>query len=300
MVKAKAFAPGHITGFFEIHENEDLTKNGSRGSGLNISMGVTTTVTVTPGEEGMTVFLNGVESDAKVTKDLIVSLLPDGYYNVKVESYFKLPVSQGFGVSGAAALSTGLALRKALMGVGIVSIGIEDVIRAAHLAEVSNRTGLGDVVAQVTGGFTIRKTPGLPPEENVLRVDLSDGQELKVVLCIVGEDLHTSEVLSDEDKRKKINLLGGMLVDGMVKEPSLDLLMNSSYQFVTETGLIGPNVKAAVEDVSELCPASMSCLGSSVFAITDSEVVAREVVDILSSHGKVFRCSVDKLGAREL
>ena len=38
-MKATAFAPGHISGFFEPVYTPDLSRSGSRGAGINISLG---------------------------------------------------------------------------------------------------------------------------------------------------------------------------------------------------------------------------------------------------------------------
>lgn len=46
-MKAAAFAPGHISGFFEpIYQNQNADRSGSRGAGINISLGATSQVTV--------------------------------------------------------------------------------------------------------------------------------------------------------------------------------------------------------------------------------------------------------------
>ena len=71
-----------------------------------------------------------------------------------------------------------------------------------------------------------------------------------------------------------------------------------SCRFVHEAELIGPEVSKAVEAISEICPASMSCLGQSVFCLTTEEMIADEVAQVLAPFGKLFLCSVDPQGAR--
>ena len=44
-MKATAFAPGHISGFFEPVFNPDLSRTGSCGAGINISLGAITSDT---------------------------------------------------------------------------------------------------------------------------------------------------------------------------------------------------------------------------------------------------------------
>ena len=43
-MKSTAFAPGHISGFFEPVYNQDLSRTGSRGAGINISLGAVSEV----------------------------------------------------------------------------------------------------------------------------------------------------------------------------------------------------------------------------------------------------------------
>jgi pantoate kinase len=275
-------------------------KKGSRGAGLCIDLGVTTSVELSQGERGIEIHLNGQPSDAPVTRHALEALLPGGDLHITVNSEFELPASQGFGISGAGALSAGLALMQALREHDGRGLNFRSVVEAAHCAEVLNRTGLGDVVAQVTGGFTIRRTPGLPPEENVIHMHTLHGLDKPaiVLLCVIGDETYTSKVLGDEEKRRAINRVGGRLVDEMLKAPSADLLMSSSYRFVHETGLISPGVHDVVESISEICPASMSCLGNSIFCITTEDPIADEVAQVLSGAGKFFMCSIDQQGAR--
>ena len=48
MSEAVAFVPGHVTGFFSAHTDDDPTKAGSRGAGVALADGVT--VRLEPGD----------------------------------------------------------------------------------------------------------------------------------------------------------------------------------------------------------------------------------------------------------
>jgi pantoate kinase len=69
-MKAVAFAPGHISGFFEpVYINQDLTKTGSRGAGINVSLGaVSEVVAESATKQDFKIFVNDEKSDAPVTK----------------------------------------------------------------------------------------------------------------------------------------------------------------------------------------------------------------------------------------
>src|SRR5437660_12917028 len=75
---------------------------------------------------------------------------------IKILSETPLPVSQGFGVSAAAALSTALAMNDAL-GLGVSR---QELVPLAHETEVECGTGLGDGVPASSGGMDVRWTPG--------------------------------------------------------------------------------------------------------------------------------------------
>ena len=79
-------------------------------------------------------------------------------------------------MSGAGALSCVLALREALD----IPVSLFETAYHAHLAEIKNSTGLGDVVAQCTGGVTMRKRQGIPPHGFV--DNIATGQ--KNVVCL--------------------------------------------------------------------------------------------------------------------
>src|SRR5512137_742081 len=66
-MKGKAFCPGHITGFFQIMEHKDPLRSGSRGAGLCVSLGATSTVMMEEGNGEVIVTINGKEEKAPVT-----------------------------------------------------------------------------------------------------------------------------------------------------------------------------------------------------------------------------------------
>ena len=103
--EATAFVPGHVTGFFSAHPDDDPTKAGSRGAGLTLTDGVD--VTLEPATE-TTVVLDGTEIDV----DPVATVLETLDATARVEANSQLPLGAGFGVSGAMALGTALAANR--------------------------------------------------------------------------------------------------------------------------------------------------------------------------------------------
>ncbi len=285
MMKAKAFSPGHVTGFFEICANDDPLAAGSRGAGMCLSLGATSEVVLVPAtKQSIKVTINGKSSKAEVTKRAIRHLIGDKGYRVEVATELQLPVSQGFGMSAAGSLSAAMA--------AAILLGKErqEAYEAAHKADVESGCGLGDVSAIHRGGVTLRRRPGLPPIGEVVRIPGAP----QVVLAVVGRRLLTKEILKDDAKRREINDKGGYLVNSLVKQPSLEKMMTNSRIFALETGLATKRIARAIDTASMHGQASMSMLGNSVFAVGDTEKLKAD----LASVGDVIVCKVDVVGPR--
>jgi pantoate kinase len=122
--KAKAFAPGAISSFFEIHDTQDgkpiadLEKVGAVGGGFGLEKGVATAVSAQQAERNsINVFINSKPAaEAKTTRQVIETLLTktDTKYAITVEHQIEVPIGTGFGTSAGGALTAGLALKEAL------------------------------------------------------------------------------------------------------------------------------------------------------------------------------------------
>jgi pantoate kinase len=284
-----AFCPGHVTAFFEVVDDPNPRKKGSRGAGLSLSLGVATTARVreTP-RPLIDVFVNGKRAKAEVTERAARKLLGGAAYEVKLLSETPLPVSQGFGVSSAAALSTVLALDDAL-GLGTPW---DELVALAHETEVECSTGLGDVVPASRGGMDLRLAPGAPPYAEVktfpVRADL--------LLVTVGPELPTRSVLQDPIRVQAINRSGRACVREFAPTPNLNQLFQLGNRFTEETELATKTVLDVVRASRMFGRASMAMLGNSVFA----ESGRSELASLYRKFGTMLRCEVDNDGARVL
>ena len=177
MINASAFAPGHISGFFQpVFYPNNVYKTGSRGAGFSVTLGATSQVTIEESkQQTIHVYLNDVLIDSPLITSCIVQLI--GAQPLKIISKIDndLPMSQGFGMSAAGVLSTAYALTSCL------HLSLEDAVKAAHAAEVKLMTGLGDVLGSKTGGFEIRSDPGLPPWGFIQKIPLK--KEMVLQCC---------------------------------------------------------------------------------------------------------------------
>ncbi len=284
---AEAFCPGHITAFFEVVDHPLPQRAGSRGAGVCTTLGATAKATVEgPLPHELVVRINGEEADGPVTRLAVQKFLGKAGYRIEVDVTLDLPLSQGFGMSGAGVLASLIAIneatgrRKDLQRLGV----------AAHAAEVRSRTGMGDVYPQMLGGMDVRIRPGAPGWGLVEATAMSED----LVLCVLGEPMLTRDVLADAEQMEAINLVGGPLVDAFAEDPTWEGLFRLGEEFARETGLLRGGRREAVEAANAVGMASMSMLGNSVFAA--GEVAQLE--DVLSGFGETFACHVDNEGAR--
>lgn len=261
-------------------------RSGSRGAGLCVSLGATSEVRMEEGNGEVIVRINGREERARVTEAAVSNVILQRRVDVYVDTVQDLPSGQGFGMSAAGALSAAHATSE------ILGLPFRVALRAAHEAELSNRTGLGDVAALSRGGITFRRKEGLPPYGVVDRINA----EPDVVLCVIGSPMATAEVLSDPGKRRAVNEMGKDCVKRMALSPTLATLMRLSREFMTRANLATKEVEEAVRAAEEYGPASMAMLGNSVFSVGH----ARDTDRVLSEIGTTFRCKVDWRGPRLL
>lgn len=265
---ASVYVPGHITGLFEICSARDLFHMGSRGSGFCIDKGVKTTVTVQSHANDaqpsvVHVFFDSRSAAAPVTRTVVHRLLVDtpGTYEIWIHHEFDIPIGVGLGASGAGALGTAWCLAEALR----LKKNPQELAQIAHIAEVENRTGLGDVIAQFHGGFEIRHKPGAP---GIGEITVLDNVWARDVVCFCfGEEIETAKVLRDPRMAQRISQMGQQLLEELTAEFSLKAFCKLSQRFAKTTGLVTPQVTAILRQAKRVGVelGSMIMLGNSVF-----------------------------------
>jgi pantoate kinase len=285
--QGEAFCPGHVTAFFEVCEDANPRKKGSRGAGLSLTLGVKTTARVRDASmPSMEIFVNEKRRRAEVTERAAVKVLQDRPYEVKILSESPLPVSQGFGVSSAAALSTVLALDDAL-GLGMKR---EELVALAHETDVECGTGLGDVVPASMGGMDLRLRPGAPGFAEVRTFKVWK----PLLLATVGPEIPTRSVIRDPTRVAAINRVGGDCVEQFASNPTFERLFDLGNRFAEDTGLASKTILEVVRGSRMFGRASMAMLGNSIFA----DGTRQELVSLFLKFGTISRCEVDNDGAR--
>ncbi len=290
-MRSSAFVPGHITGFFKPMLSKDPLKSGSMGCGLVITKGVYTNVIVREAlKKSLEIYVDGNKGVYPVSAYAAGEVLRIAGKKYKVEVYHEneIPVSQGFGASGAGALGTAIAITSAL-GLPITMNKCGEI---AHRAEIANGTGLGDVIAQCRGGLVLRLAPGSPGIGIVDRIPC----DLKVVVWTVGPPFETKSLLKDDDKKKLLTSLGEKSMEALLKHPDPDNFIHVSRKFALDSGLMSDEVRSAVKVLEEEdIPASMTMLGNSVFTLTKDPEGLENVLE----HPMIV-AEIDTVGGRPI
>ena len=270
-LRAKAFAPSHITGFFQIF------KNGSTGAGLNTDDGAITEVEIRESNSfAVEVSINGQISEAPVSKSVIEkfrSKLPPGILHVSHQIAY--PIGYGMGMSGAGAFSLSLALNSLCEAPFSASETMELAVRA----EIESGTGLGDVVAQQFHGVMI----GLEPYPSRTAQILPSKKDW--VVCAFFEPLETKSIIRSADWVERINMIGAACMRELLLDRTVEHFMELSRKFTRETGLANEQVLAVLDRVPG---SSMAMLGQTVFLFADDPEEGKKLLapftsDIIAS-----------------
>jgi pantoate kinase len=294
---AKSFCPGHITGLFEPSKGNygDQLVMGSRGAGFSIARGIETTVSLRESSSThYTVSINGrVVDNAEVSRWVADRYLTmsERCYSIAVDHQVDIPIGYGLGSSGAAALSLSIALNNAL-DVGLSPI---EVAQIAHIAEIQCKTGLGTVIAEFSGGFEIRTSPGAPGIGSVAKF-LLDGYSA-VILCISPistKEFLTASLDSTDDE-------AGKMIDSLMPSHSHEEFLKMSFEFANHLGLAAGRCSGPLRTLSSMgYYASVALFGQTVFTLVPNREVPLVSDALRPFGGTLLTCDIDSHGARPL
>jgi len=257
MSTAKAFAPGNISGVFKIIPDEDPTRMHSLGMGFTVADGVTVSVAKS---ESTSVRFNGSAIEFATVRSVVAKL---GDAGLQVEIETDLPLSGGFGLSGASALATAYA-GNALLGLGLPENALGMI---AHVSEVEHLTGLGDVAGQFNGGCLVKLVVGDP----LAAVSLPVPEQ--AVHYRYFSPINTKDVIGNPGQRERINVAADTALGKLTRlkndnETQFAKYISIAKEFSIQSGLL---LNDAVKNAIEECKAaggaaSMIMLGNAVFS----------------------------------
>jgi len=291
-MKCSVFAPSHITGFFEIIDNQEPLKRGSCGAGVAMDKGVITHLQIVDKDSDVNpeiiVRINGHEDtkNSSITfktlelmeRDFAISKLLEDKALI-VDHEVEVPIG-----AAACALGTALATAKILE----LDITFNTAAAMAHLAEIEMKSGLGDVIAEVSGGITLRLKEGAPGIAVTDKMIL--GEDLFVISKSLG-GIETSEIIGDPIHKKRINSTGRNMLNELLKKPDPETFLKLSKRFSLETGFLSNDVLDIINILEdETIGASMAMLGNTAFALskTPDTTIEKVIISRIDSYGCRF------------
>jgi pantoate kinase len=299
---AKAFSPGHLTGFFVTDKIAQIINPnllGSIGAGFSISKGINTTVKVyNDFSKSYKISINGVDSfDAKVSKFVVEYYLKmiDKPVFIAVEHETEIPIGYGLGSSGSAALSLSYALNQSLK----TNLSLICAAQIAHQADIACKTGLGSVISEFIGGFEIRTSVGGPGVGKILKIPVSS-QFYAVIFCIkpISTNKMLEKSLSSNDNYS-LNISGKILIEKLLSNPDINTFLEFSHVFAKQYGLLDGYCKdPLLKLISVGIKCSVALFGYTLFTIVKKKDLDKAVHILKQFEGKLIICNIDNIGAR--
>jgi len=298
---AKAFSPGHITGFIEkpkkvSYNDSNYLYIGSKGAGFSIDRGITTTVKIFDHDlVNYQISINGIRvQDAEVSRWVIEQYLrlTDQRCYINIEHKSTIPIGFGLGSSGAAALSLSYALNDAF-NTGLSTI---EAAQIAHNAEIACKTGLGTVIAEFAGGFEIRTNAGAPGVGTIEKIELKNHKVL--IFCI--SQISTKSVLS-RNHCVLTNGLGEKMLKNLKASKDAHSFLKLSYCFAKHLGLTEGICKLPIQRLrSRGFNSGIALFGETLFTLVSSDQIEEAKGCLESFNGNLIICNIDNEGARML
>jgi pantoate kinase len=305
-LSAKAFSPAGISSFFEICDTRkdgkpvsEPTLIGARGGGFVIEKGVLTQVQLSEAKQNVTrVFINGkLAPEAETTRTVVRSLgeKVGRSYAITIRHKVETPIGAGFGSSAAGALGTALALSKALQ----LHLTYNELGKIAHTAEIKCRTGLGTVGPIMLGGCALTVEPGAPGIAAIDRIPTSTNH---VIVAGIYGQIPTKTVLSSPQKRLAVNKWGGIALENILADPSLENFLACCLDFAEKTAFMTNRLRKLVKLAKEAgaIGAAQNMVGEAVHALTtleNADNVVQAFKQVLPEE-KVLVAKIDLQGAR--
>jgi len=268
MKSVKAFAPGNISCIFVIKKGKNPAKSGSLGLGFTVNKGVIVTIkkiknnnekTNNKNNQKNKIYYNNKKINLPTVNSVINKLTKE---KVVVDLKSELPLGCGFGISGASAIATAYALNKLLN----LKKSKKELALIAHIAEVENSTGLGDVVNQYYGGFLVKYESSY--KFKVKKIPIKN----KKIYYKYFSSINTKKIISNGKNKNKINKAGinslKIIKKLNIKNLNLKNLIKISKEFsIKSTLLKNKNVINVIKNIEDKNGnASMIMLGNAVFS----------------------------------
>jgi pantoate kinase len=271
-----AFAPGHITGLFVPELGaRDPRGRGSRGAGIVLELGVTAEASWDPAGPRRVTVAADVPGPLPISDEVARRLVAERAGRFTVRLTHQLPVGQGFGMSAAGAVATGLAVAD------LVRLPRQRALEVAHLADLFGGGGLGGVAAILGGGLEVRLRPGVPPYGRVRHRPFPR----TLLVGVVGRPIPSPRILRDPRLLRRISAAAADLPTGAPGPTPVEFL-SASERFTDATGLASAVLNRTLRAVRTHGGwAAQAMFGNSFFAVPRTKGARTRILVELERRG---------------
>ncbi len=270
--------PLHISGFWIPYLKPHPRLSGSVGAGITLYPMVEAKI------PAARTTLNGENLDFRPAKTIADYL---GISHVNAEIKAPVGLGQGFGLSAAVSI--------ALAADGLLKKGVkvipQSVGAVAHYAEVTNMTGLGDVIAELRGGGLVFRTK--PGPLGIGEVEIASAVENVEVVTVVLGTMTTPEML--RIYAHKLLTYGKEAYAYFIKKPDLVTFLEASRMFSRKTGMLSKEIESKINELAKHELRDGGIMGyfvkKNLLVLVTQNGLGGEVAELVSPLGKarIFR-----------
>jgi pantoate kinase len=259
---AHAFAPGHLTGIFApVTGVRDPRGRGSLGAGVVLDRGAWAEAVLDGEGPGRLRVASDLRRPVPISRDVARRLRVPSQGSLEVRIRHELPIGQGFGMSAAGALATGLAVAR------LLGRRPEEAAAVAHLADLFGGGGLGGVAAILGGGWERRVVAGIPPFGRIEHRRFP----WPLTVAVRGRALWSPPLLGDPRFLHRVRVAGAEGLRRLGRHPTGRAFLEVSEEFTDRMDLADPPLRAAIADArSSGAWAGQAMFGRTVWAVPRS------------------------------
>lgn len=235
-------SPHHITGFWVPVRSSDPLTTGSLGAGVLIEPGI-----VGKGSNGSSNMCRVYVDDRCVELPISRIIEEDvGVLAGSVDVKPSIPLGMGGAVSAFISITLSCEAIKSRVGPCTARESLMEASRIAHKAEVLSLTGLGDVIAMITGGgLVLRLRPGAPGYGEATAIKDPELDRVLFTIASIERRITTPDMLSSMWDR--IATHGSEAYKEFQRNPTLERFLEISNRFSRSVGFLSGDLGEAID-----------------------------------------------------
>ena len=274
---ARAFAPAHVTGVFSPSRfDRDPRARGSVGAGIVLEVGVEAAARWRPGGVPRLRFRSDSRLPLPISRDVARRLVGRRRGTLEVDLVHHLPIGQGFGMSAAGAVATGLAVAR------VLGRTRREAAEAANLADLLGGGGLGGVASILGGGLEVRVRPGVPPFGRVVHSTFP----FPIFLALVGPPIPSPALLRDPEFLDRVRAAAAPELAALTRSADPQALLEAAERFGVALDLAPPALARTISALrSRDLRVAQAMFGRSLYAVPLTPSARRELIRRLTRSG---------------